>query len=160
MTLHPLNYRSSLSDVLLMKAEAISRLEAPTDEQIESAFNNVTMILYRSNPTVTSESDKLKLNDYSTPSQLFSLVMRERRREFFGEGKRWFDLVRLAEYDGKTSNMLNLLLSKYATNTNAVKAKLSSMNSLYSPVYEDEMKVNPLLHQNPAWEKEQTISRN
>lgn len=149
-----------LSDVLLMKAEAISRLEAPTDEQIESAFNNVTMILYRSNPTVTSESDKLKLNDYSTPSQLFSLVMRERRREFFGEGKRWFDLVRLAEYDGKTSNMLNLLLSKYATNTNAVKAKLSSMNSLYSPVYEDEMKVNPLLHQNPAWEKEQTISRN
>ncbi len=148
-----------ISDVLLMKAEAISRLEAPTEEQLETAFNNVTTILYRSNPTIL-ESDKLKFNDYSTPSQLFSLVMRERRREFFGEGKRWFDLVRMAEYEGKTTGMLNLLLTKYATNTNAVKAKLSSMNSLYSPVYETEIKVNPRLHQNPAWEKEKTISRN
>lgn len=149
-----------LSDVLLMKAEAITRLEAPTEEQLQEAFSLVTMILYRSNPTVTSESDKLKFSDYSTPDLLFNLVMRERRREFFGEGKRWFDLVRLAEYDGKTTNMLTLLLTKYATNTNAVKAKLSSMNSLYGPVYEDELKVNPNLHQNPAWEKEKTISRN
>ena len=149
-----------LSDVLLMKAEAISRLENATEEQMEEAFNCVAMILYRSNPTITSESEKLKFSNYSTPSQLFSLVMRERRREFFGEGKRWFDLVRMAEYDGKTTNMLNLLLTKYATNTNAVKAKLSSMNSLYNPVTEDEMKVNANLIQNPAWEKEKTISRN
>lgn len=148
-----------LSDVLLMKAEAITRLENPTEEQLESAFKNVTMILMRSNPTVTSESEKLKFNDYSSPAQLYSLVMRERRREFFGEGKRWFDLVRMAEYDGKTTNMLNLLLTKYATNTNAVKAKLATMNSLYGPVYENEMKINPRLHQNPAWEKEKTISR-
>lgn len=148
-----------LSDVLLMKAEAITRLEAPTEEQLETAFNLVTMILYRSNPAL-SESDKLKFSDYSEPSQLFSLVMRERRREFFGEGKRWYDLVRIAEYDGKTTNMLNLLLGKYSTNTNAIKAKLASMNSLYGVVYEDELKVNALLHQNPAWEKEKTISRN
>lgn len=149
-----------VSDVLMMKAEAISRLAAPTEEQLQTAFNYVEQILYRSNPTVTSPSNRLKFEDYSSPSQLFSLVMRERRREFFGEGKRWYDLVRMAEYDGKTTNMLNLLLAKYATNTNAVKAKLASMNSLYSPVYEDELKVNPLLHQNPAWEKEKTISRN
>lgn len=149
-----------LSDVLLMKAEAISRLSAPTDEQLQEAFQCVTMILYRSNPTITSETDKLQYDDYATPSQLFALVMRERQREFFGEGKRWFDLVRMAEYDGSTSNMLTLLLSKYATNTNSIKAKLSSMNSLYGPVYEDELKVNTELHQNPAWEKEETISRN
>lgn len=149
-----------VSDILLMKAEAISRLSAPTEEQLQTAFNYVEQILYRSNPTVTTQSNRLKFDDYSSPSQLFSLVMRERRREFFGEGKRWFDLVRMAEYDGKTTNMLNLLLAKYATNTNAVKAKLASMSSLYAPVYEDELKVNPLLHQNPAWEKEKTISRN
>lgn len=149
-----------VSDVLMMKAEAISRLAAPTEEQLQTAFNYVEQILYRSNPTVTSQSNRLKFEDYSSPSQLFSLVMRERRREFFGEGKRWYDLVRMAEYDGKTTNMLNLLLAKYATNTNAVKAKLASMNSLYSPVYETELKVNPQLHQNPAWEKEKTISRN
>lgn len=149
-----------LSDVLLMKAEAITRLDAPTTEQLQDAFNCVTMILYRSNPSVTTDRDKLSFTDYQEPSQLFDLVMRERRREFFGEGKRWFDLVRMAEHDGTTTNMLTLLLTKYATNTNAVRAKLASMNSLYSPVYENELKVNPNLHQNPAWEKEETIERN
>lgn len=149
-----------LSDVLLMKAEAITRLDAPTTEQLQDAFNCVTMILYRANPSVTTDRDKLSFTDYQEPSQLFDLVMRERRREFFGEGKRWFDLVRMAEHDGTTTNMLTLLLTKYATNTNAVRAKLASMNSLYSPVYEDELKVNPNLHQNPAWEKEETIERN
>ena len=149
-----------MSDILLMKAEAITRLEAPTQEQLESAFKNVTMILYRSNPTVTADRDRLSFSDFSEPSQLFALVMRERRREFFGEGKRWFDLVRMAEHDGSTTNMLTLLLAKYATNTNAVKAKLSSMNSLYGPVYEEDLKVNALLHQNPAWEKEETRKRN
>ena len=149
-----------LSDVLLMKAEAITRLDAPTTEQLQDAFNCVTMILYRSNPSVTTGRDKLSFTDYQEPSQLFDLVMRERRREFFGEGKRWFDLVRMAEHDGTTTNMLTLLLTKYATNTNAVRAKLASMNSLYSPVYENELKVNPNLHQNPAWEKEETIERN
>ena len=149
-----------LSDVLLMKAEAITRLDAPTTEQLQDAFNCVTMILYRSNPSVTTDRDKLSFTDYQEPSQLFDLVMRERRREFFGEGKRWFDLVRMAEHDGTTTNMLTLLLTKYATNTNAVRAKLVSMNSLYSPVYENELKVNPNLHQNPAWEKEETIERN
>ena len=149
-----------LSDVLLMKAEAITRLDAPTTEQLQDAFNCVTMILYRSNPSVTTDRDKLSFTDYQEPSQLFDLVMRERRREFFGEGKRWFDLVRMAEHDGTTTNMLTLLLTKYATNTNAVRAKLASMNSLYSPVYENELKLNPNLHQNPAWEKEETIERN
>ena len=149
-----------LSDVLLMKAEAITRLDAPTTEQLQDAFNCVTMILYRSNPSVTTDRDKLSFTDYQEPSQLFDLVMRERRREFFGEGKRWFDLVRMAEHDGTTTNMLTLLLTKYATNTNAVRAKLASMNSLYSPVYENELKVNPNLHQNPAWVKEETIERN
>lgn len=149
-----------LSDVLLMKAEAITRLDAPTTEQLQDAFNCVTMILYRSNPSVTTDRDKLSFTDYQEPSQLFDLVMRERRREFFGEGKRWFDLVRMAEHDGTTTNMLTLLLTKYATNTNAVRAKLASMNSLYSPVYENELKVNPNLHQNPAWEKDETIERN
>ena len=149
-----------LSDVLLMKAEAITRLDAPTTEQLQDAFNCVTMILYRSNPSVTTDRDKLSFTDYQEPSQLFDLVMRERRREFFGEGKRWFDLVRMAEHDGTTTNMRTLLLTKYATNTNAVRAKLASMNSLYSPVYENELKVNPNLHQNPAWEKEETIERN
>ena len=149
-----------LSDVLLMKAEAITRLDAPTTEQLQDAFNCVTMILYRANPSVTTDRDKLSFTNYQEPSQLFDLVMRERRREFFGEGKRWFDLVRMAEHDGTTTNMLTLLLTKYATNTNAVRAKLASMNSLYSPVYENELKVNPNLHQNPAWEKEETIERN
>ena len=85
--------------------------------------------------------------------------MRERQREFFAEGKRWFDLVRMALRDNSTQKMLNLLTAKYATNASAIKAKLATLNSLFSPVLKDEIKVNPALVQNPAWVVDETIER-
>ena len=78
----------------------------------------------------------------------------------FAEGKRWFDLVRMAEREGSTTNMLSLLLTKYSSNSSAIKAKTSSLNSLYNPVYKDEIKVNTYLYQNPVWDKAETITRN
>ena len=86
--------------------------------------------------------------------------MRERQREFFGEGKRWFDMVRMAIRANSTENMLNLLAAKYTTNASAIKAKLATLNSLYSPVYKEEMKVNTALVQNPAWVVDETIVKN
>ena len=56
--------------------------------------------------------------------------------------------------------VLNLLVAKYASNSSAIKAKLATMNSLFSPVLKDEMKVNPALVQNPAWIVHEDIVRN
>ena len=56
--------------------------------------------------------------------ELEGLILTERQREFVGEGKRWYDLVRYALRHGGTSEMLAFLTRKYS-NSNAIKAKLA-----------------------------------
>ena len=148
-----------VSDVMLMKAEALACISADGSSDLQTAFNCVKAIYDRSNPLQESE-DYWSFSNYQNASTLLSLVMRERHREFYGEGKRWFDLVRMALRDGSTTSMLNELASKYTSNSSAIKAKLATLNSLFNPVYDDEMDVNSALVQNPAWDTEDTIVRN
>lgn len=153
-----------ISDIMLMKAEAIACLQeyilkADDQTQLEEAFRMVNAVFSRSNPMI-ADADKLSFDTYSTGQAMEELVMRERQRELFADGKRWFDLVRLAMRNGNTSRMLNLLVAKYSTNASAIKVKLATMNSLFNPVYTDEIKVNTALVQNPAWITDETIVKN
>lgn len=153
-----------MSDILLMKAEAIACLQqyilhADDEELNAEGFKVAKAVFARSNPMIEA-SDDLKLDSYNSSQALEEFVMRERQREFFAEGKRWFDLVRYALRQGNTSKMLNLLVVKYSTNASAIKAKLGTINSLFNPVYNDEIKVNTALVQNPAWVTDETIVKN
>ena len=153
-----------ISDVLLMKAEAIACLNeyilGDTDtELITEGFKVAKAVFSRSNPMIIDDDD-LKAENYNTGQTLEDFVLRERQRELFAEGKRWFDLVRYALRQGNTGKMLNLLVLKYSTNASAIKAKLATINSLFNPVYEDEIKVNTGLVQNPAWVTDETIVKN
>ena len=78
------------------------------------------------------------------------LVLDERQRELCFEGKRWFDLVRYA-LRGNHDAMLTMLVRKYSTGANAIKAKIPSEDYYYFPIYENELKVNPNLVQNPVY---------
>ncbi len=147
-----------VSDVILMKAEAMTCLAEDGAPELEEAFNLANAVLDRSNPMIETKN-KLKYSAYGSASLVLDFIMRERQREFFAEGKRWFDLVRMALRDNSTQKMLNLLTAKYATNASAIKAKLATLNSLFSPVLKDEIKVNPALVQNPAWVVDETIER-
>ena len=73
------------------------------------------------------------------------------QREFLFEGKRWYDLVRVARRDGKNTRLVNLVTRKYQENVNALKIKLADPNIIYFPYAKNELKVNPLLKQNPAF---------
>ena len=153
-----------MSDILLMKAEAIACLHQyilKTDDEatLKEGFKVAKAVFARSNPMIDAEDD-IVFDDYSTAQKLEEFVLGERQREFFGEGKRWFDLVRYAMRQGNTQKMLSLLTRKYSTNSNAIKAKLASLNSLYNPVYNDEIKINTALNQNPAWVTDETVERN
>lgn len=153
-----------ISDIMLMKAEAIACLQeyvlkADDQAQLQEAFRMVNAVFSRSNPMI-ADADKLSFDTYSSAQSMEELVMRERQRELFADGKRWFDLVRLAMRNGNTSRMLSLLVAKYSTNASAIKVKLATMNSLFNPVYTDEIKVNPALVQNPAWITDETIVKN
>ncbi len=147
-----------VSDVILMKAEAMACLAEDGTPELEEAFNLAYAVLDRSNPMIETKN-KLKYSAYGSATLVLDFIMRERQREFFAEGKRWFDLVRIAMRDNSTQKMLNLLTAKYATNASAIKAKLATLNSLFSPVLKDEIKVNPALVQNPAWVVDETIER-
>lgn len=153
-----------MSEVYLMKAEAMSQLYSDS-ENLKTAFNYVREVFKRSNPyayapsnTVATDSLKFEGN-FESQTEMEKLVLAERRREFVAEGKRWFDLVRFALRRGNTSEMVEILSRKYATNKKAIQSKLADMQSLYSPVYNNEIKNNNLLYQNGVWNVNESSSK-
>lgn len=151
-----------LSDIMLMKAEAITQIHED-EENLTEAFNLCRSIFKRSNPDVyvgKGSKDSLDITMFQTKDALESLVMAERQREFVAEGKRWFDLVRYAQRKGGTQEMLVMLTRKFASeNKKAIEAKLSTIQSLFSPIYESELKTNGLLHQNEVWATDESTSK-
>jgi hypothetical protein len=119
----------------------------------------------RSNPTLKNPDEGETVDNMSqrltvnyplgqSGSTLLTLVYNERQREFVGEGKRWYDLVRQAEYENSTANVL----SSHMAATNIVKNRLKQLYSMYNPVYAEEMKIAGVenggaLVQNPVWER-------
>ena len=87
--------------------------------------------------------------------------MEERQRELAFEGKRWYDLVRKALRDGETGPMLDIMIGhKYESNQKAIRSKMASMDCLFFPIQEREIKTNPLLKQNPAYETTDVFEKN
>lgn len=143
-----------LSDMLLIKAEALIQR---SPEDYPAAFTMINIVNKRANDvTSVSRSDTLKMADYiQTKAAMEDLLMEERHREFLFEGKRWFDLVRVSRRDGNTNRLVTLASRKYIENVNAIKIKLADPNIIYFPYAKSELKVNPLLVQNPAYGKDE-----
>ena len=140
-----------LSDMLLIKAEAL--IERGQGDDFEKAFALIDVVNKRSNDAVNgTRSSTLKKSDYiDSKAAMEELLLDERQREFLFEGKRWYDLVRVARRDGKNTRLVNLVTRKYQENVNALKIKLADPNIIYFPYAKSELKVNPLLNQNPAF---------
>ena len=136
-----------LTDILLIKAEALVMRNLEGD--MSEAFKLVNIVNKRSN----NMTQTLKEADYSnSQNAMLNLVYDERRREFMFEGKRWFDLVRRSRLDGNTTYLVSCVKSLYpAEQANAISIKMADMNIIYFPYNRDEMKVNPLLKQNSAY---------
>jgi hypothetical protein len=149
-----------LSDVMLMKAEALVEMagnnenqneneKALADSLLNEAFKIVNAVSKRSN---CSSSDKdLVREDYSTKALMQELVLEERQRELMFEGKRWYDLVRRARRDGNTNYLVGVVSRKGDSGGGALSSKLARMDALYWPYHNDELKVNNKLKQNPAF---------
>lgn len=135
-----------LSDVMLMKAEALVQLNRD-ETDLRGALEMVNTTYLRSNTT----SDSLKFDNYSSKSAMQDLVLRERQRELLFEGKRWFDLMRLIRRSNDPSVILKYISPKLTGDNMQIK-KMSVMNALYMPVHESELKINPALTQNPFYD--------
>jgi len=151
-----------VTDVMLMKAEALALRNdtlARGSKDLNESFDLVKAVYYRSNPYKVTSADSITYSAGSAES-LQELVLEERQRELAFEGKRWFDLVRKALRDGETGPMLDILINhKYETNQKAIRSKMSAMDCLFFPISEREIKTNPLLKQNPAYETEDVYEK-
>jgi len=156
-----------LTDVMLMRAEAEVELAGNveegavlSDEQTQhyrNAFSCVSAVWKRANNKRVATTDTLVFDDYATSrSAMEDLVLDERQRELMFEGKRWYDLVRLSRREGDNSRMISKVLPKFQENTSAIRIKLSTQDVLYWPYNRDELKQNPYLEQNPAYETDNT----
>ena len=135
-----------LSDVMLMKAEAL--VERGEEGDWDEAFKLVNAVNLRA----TNLKAELKKEEVITSkSTMENLVFEERQRELMFEGKRWFDLVRRSMRDGNTVYLASAVQNKYEENGSAIRIKLADMNIIFYPYSKNELKVNPMLVQNPAY---------
>lgn len=127
------------SELLLIYAEAASRVNGgPTPEAME-ALNKVHRRAYGFDPVVPSAVD-FKITDYNTDAGFLALVMKERGYEFQFEGKRWLELKRT----GKAPEIIS-----------AVKGKTIIEKNYLWPIPLSEMNYNqaldPAKDQNPGY---------
>jgi hypothetical protein len=109
-------------DFILLYAEAL----AMTDNFSEAVYQlNRSHTRAGNNPYFES--------NFMDSEELLDVILLERHREFLGEGKRWFDLVRC--------NRLNLLEER--------RGIVIKPEQIYFPVHRDHINQNPLLEQNP-----------
>lgn len=139
-----------LPDVMLMKAEALVQLE-PDDnvlsDRSKDALELVNTVYLRSN----DGQDSLKIANYTTKSEMANLVLRERHRELLFEGKRWFDLVRLAKREGNPGTLNDFVDKKSSGASASLGAPV--MDAIYFPISRREIEANPNLKQNPYYEE-------
>jgi hypothetical protein len=133
-------------DVYLMKAEAL--VELGGEDNLNTALELINIVYVRSNLNALP----LMKENYSLQEQMRELVLKERRREFLFEGKRWFDLLRVARKAGRSRDMVNKYIVPNAVlNADVLLTKLSVMDALYLPIHRDELLSNIKLEQNPYY---------
>jgi starch-binding outer membrane protein, SusD/RagB family len=113
------------ADVLLSRAEALNELGGPTQEGID-LINAVK---------ARSKAKLLSLADYDQNS-LRDAILQERGWEFFYEGKRRADLIRMGKYDV----VVNAYLNRIGQPSNIVMPK-----NKYFPYPQSQVNLNPNL---------------
>ncbi|HEY6915331.1 MAG TPA: RagB/SusD family nutrient uptake outer membrane protein, partial [Paludibacter sp.] len=101
------------------------------------------------------EQDSLRMSNY-TESEYEKLVLRERQRELLFEGKRWFDLVRMARRQKSTSEMNDYIDHKAVGNSTSLGVPV--LDAMYMPISRGELEANPKLEQNPYYQESKSTT--
>lgn len=156
------------AEALIMQAKAAGEGSAEANALLDKAFNLIDAVNKRA---ISYDNDKVKkaapktLEDlgYKTNyvAQMEDLVFKERRRELMYEGKRWYDLVRMARRDGNQDRLLRFVEKKHDASTlSAVKIKLKNPYAMYFPLARDEVRNSEgCLKQNPAYKDDEKIEQ-
>jgi hypothetical protein len=126
-----------------LKAEALVQQETEWEEAI-SLINTVYL---RSN----ENDESLKPANYISKKEREELVLRERQRELLFEGKRWFDLMRVARRENSVANLNKFVTTKRQDSPAPLGALV--MDAIYMPIFKAELNANENLRQNPFYEE-------
>lgn len=133
-----------LADVMLMRAEALAHL----------GFNEKTEAI----ALINAVRNRVRLAPYDSidgnveKTLLIEMIMKERSMELAGEGKRWFDLVRVATNDNNADFLVNSVVNSRTVGERAlIRARIIDPRSWYLPILKDELDKNPNLVQNPFY---------
>jgi len=128
-------------DVLLMKAEALVEMN-----EFAPAIDLLNLVRTRALlEPVTGITNKFTLEDY---------ILEERAKEFCGEGKRWFDLIRMGRRNNneRINRFIEILsANKSYEEAEIIRSKYSNPDSWYLPIHQDEIDQNNKLVQNPYY---------
>jgi len=133
-----------LADVYLMQAEAYAM-------KGDSASMSKSQVLVN---TIRSRAGLIAAPGASNKLAQIRIILQERQREFFCEGKNWFDLVRIGNRSDagfKDLFIEQVLQVASASNSAMIRAILQDNNSWYLPIHTDELTANKLLVQNPYY---------
>jgi tetratricopeptide (TPR) repeat protein len=133
------------ADVLLMQAEAMARLGQGKD-----AITIITNL--RTNRKALVETEM-------TPGEadtngIIDYILAERAREFAFEGKRWYDILRIARANNyeRLQLLIDLAIASAPVDKQqSIIAKLKDPNSHYLPINTNELFTNKALVQNPFY---------
>ncbi|MGQ8337476.1 RagB/SusD family nutrient uptake outer membrane protein [Sunxiuqinia sp. A32] len=114
------------ADILLSRAEALNEIQGPNSESI-SLINQI-----RSRAGI----EDLSLSDYNSKDELRDHILDERRWEFWYEGKRRRDLLRMGKF-------IEFAQSRGVTNAQEFHRKF--------PIPQYALEANPLLEQNAGY---------
>ncbi len=137
-------------EVLLMKAEALCHRYVDDAAQLKLACDLVNAIRFRATGVNTYPKATA-----TTSYEMDNLILDERGREFLGEGKRWFELVRFGSRDNFANK--NLLIDRVVNGFSGViqlviSPRVSNPESWYLPLNADALSANSNLVQNPYYQ--------
>ncbi len=125
-----------LTEIYLMKAEALIMKEEGNVENYTAAYDLINTIRERGG------FDAPHPALFTTELEGLEYLLLERQREFLAEGKRWFDLVRIAlKKDAQYKDLLiNILVEDIpAQNRDIYRGKLQDPYGYFFPIHKDEI---------------------
>jgi tetratricopeptide (TPR) repeat protein len=125
-----------LAGIYLLYAEA---LEKTGDET--NAIKYLNMVHTRAGLAPYTAAD------FPDTTTLLNAILWEREVELWGEGKRWFDLIR----NGEVLSVMNPLISERQAEAGVPVTGFGSPDKILFPINRDVLNASPLLVQNPGY---------
>lgn len=136
-----------VAEIILMKAQA----DAMTGN-ISEAIDLVNQIRQRAGLSEISDEEKQNYDEETTLEE----ILDQKEMEFFGEAKRWYDLLWLArvrDHKYKNKAIDDICEGNQTTKAEWIKSALIDNYAWYIPLPQNDIEHNQLLVQNPYYTK-------